>query len=263
MIYNASAQRMKREDERNQADGGAQARQADIAFPAQPLPAADKPAQPAQTAAERSAAPAGLFSPAPAAPDNKQKKAASLIGDLSHPDFMKPIRETAGAAAGKKPAAAYVGYDFTKMLQEALDALGADLAVDGVFGPKTQAAYDGFQRRQAKRAEGPRPSRSGAKRRSANRPEHPDKAERHSGADQKAERGGCAGLRLVAPGLHERHPKERGPGREDRRKKRRLLLYAHAAKRAEHGGLSLCDEGAAEGRRRVRPEDAGRLRGIC
>ncbi len=119
MIYNASAQRMKREDERNQADGGAQARQADIAFPAQPLPAADKPAQPAQTAAESSAAPAGLFSPAPAAPDNKQKKAASLIGDLSHPDFMKPIRETAGAAAGKKPATAYVGYDFTKMLQEA------------------------------------------------------------------------------------------------------------------------------------------------
>ena len=148
MIYNASAQRMKREDERNQADGGAQARQADIAFPAQPLPAADKPAQPAQTAAERSAAPAGLFSPAPAEPGNKQKKAASLIGDLSHPDFMTPIRETAGAAAGKKPAAAYVGYDFTKMLQEALDALGADLAVDGVFGPKTQAAYDGFQRRQ-------------------------------------------------------------------------------------------------------------------
>lgn len=170
MKYDAYRSRLEHEERRSREDAARSAVQhtpvvekpvpaagfnksAGLSAPPTPqIPPAASPEAPPSAAASSAYAPFSFQTLKP-----KQKKAFSLIGDLSHPDFMRPIEETANALytadRKKRPKKAqdYVGYDFTKILQEALndagipDENGIPLRIDGIFGPKTESAFTRFQ----------------------------------------------------------------------------------------------------------------------
>lgn len=170
MKYDAYRSRLEHEERRSREDAARSAVQytpvvekpvsaadfnksAGLSAPATPqIPPAASPEAPLSAATSSAYAPFSFQTLKP-----KQKKAFSLIDDLSHPDFMRPIEETANALytadRKKRPKKAqdYVGYDFTKILQEALndagipDENGIPLRIDGIFGPKTRTAYAQFQ----------------------------------------------------------------------------------------------------------------------